>query len=97
MRIISRRALREFWGTHADSEQPLKAWYANVKRADWKTPSDVKATYRNASFVENNRVIFNIKGNAYRLVATIDYQYGIVYIRFVGTHEIYNKINTATI
>ena len=71
MRIISRKALREFWAKHADAEQSLKAWYTNVKRADWKTPSDVKDTYRNASFVENNRVVFNIKGNSYRLVAAI--------------------------
>ena len=71
MRIISRKALREFWAKHADIEQSLKAWYTNVKRADWKTPSDVKDTYRNASFVENNRVVFNIKGNSYRLVAAI--------------------------
>lgn len=97
MRIISRRALREFWVKHPDSEQPLQAWYTNAKRADWKTPSDVKATYRNASFVKNNRVVFNIKGNSYRLVAAINYQYGIVYIRFIGTHQTYNKINVATI
>ena len=97
MRIISRRALREFWAKYSDTEQPLQAWYANVKRADWKTPSDVKATYRNASFVENNRVVFNIKGNSYRLVAAINYQYSIVYIRFIGTHQAYNKINVATI
>ena len=97
MRIISRRTLREFWAKHVDAEQSLKAWYANVKRADWKTPSDVKATYRNASFVENNRVVFNIKGNSYRLVAAINYQYGIVYIRFVGTHQAYDTINVATV
>ena len=97
MRIISRRALREFWVKHPDTEQPLRAWYANVKRADWKTPSDVKATYRNASIIENNRVVFNVKGNSYRLVTAIDYQRGIVYIRFVGTHQTYNKINVATI
>ena len=97
MRIISRRTLREFWAKHSDAERSLQAWYANVKRADWKTPSDVKATYRNASFVENNRVVFNIKGNSYRLVAAIDYQYGIVYIRFVGTHQVYDTINVATI
>ena len=59
MRIISRRTLREFWAKHADAEPSLKAWYTNVKRADWKTPSDIKAAYRNASFVENNRVVFN--------------------------------------
>ena len=97
MRIISRRALREFWAKHPDTEQSLRAWYANVKRADWKTPSDVKATYQNASIVANNRVVFNIKGNSYRLVGTIDYQYSIVYIRFVGTHQAYNKINVTTI
>lgn len=97
MRIISRRALREFWAKHPDAEQPLRAWYANVKRADWKTPSDVKAIYRNASIIENNRVVFNIKGNSYRLVVAIDYQHSIVYIRFVGTHQAYNKINVATI
>ncbi len=97
MRIISRRTLREFWAKHANAEQSLQAWYANVKRADWKTPSDVKATYRNASFVENNRVVFNIKGNSYRLVAAINYQYGIVYIRFVGTHQAYDTINVATV
>ena len=82
---------------HPDTEQPLRAWYINAKGADWKTPSDVKATYRNASFVENNRVVFNIKGNSYRLVAAVNYQYGIVYIRFIGTHQTYNKINVATI
>ena len=97
MRIISRRALREFWVKHPDTEQPLRAWYANVKRADWKTPSDVKATYRNASIIENNRVVFNVKGNSYLLVTAIDYQYGILYIRFVGTHQTYSKINVATI
>ena len=97
MRIISRRTLKEFWVAHPDAERPLQAWYANVKRADWKTPSDVKATYQNASFVENNRVIFNIKGNSYRLVVAINYQYRIVYIRFVGTHQVYDKINVATI
>jgi mRNA interferase HigB len=97
MRIISRRTLREFWVKHSDAERPLQAWYANVKRANWKTPSDVKAAYRNASFVENNRVVFNIKGNSYRLVAAINYQYGIVYIRFVGTHQAYDTINVATV
>ena len=97
MRIISRKALREFWGKHPNSEQPLRAWYANVKRADWKTPSDVKARYRNASIIQNNRVVFNIKGNSYRLIVALNYQYGLVYIRFVGTHPEYDKINVVTI
>ena len=97
MRIISRSTLREFWEKHPDAEGSLRAWYANVKRAKWRTPSDIKAIYRNASFIENNRVVFNIKGNSYRLVTAIDYQYGIVYVRFVGTHQAYNRINAATI
>ena len=97
MRIISRKALREFWAKHSDAEQPLRAWYANVKRADWKNPSGVKAAYRNASLIANNRVVFNIKGNSYRLVAAIDYQYSIVFIRFLGTHQEYDKIDATTI
>lgn len=97
MRIISRSALREFWEKHPNAEGSLQAWYANVKHAKWRTPSDIKAVYRNASFIENNRVVFNIKGNSYRLVAAINYQYGIVYVRFVGTHQVYNRINAATI
>ena len=97
MRIISRRVLSEFWQRYPDAEQALRAWYTNVKRADWKTPSEVKTAYRNASFVENNRVVFNIKGNSYRLVAAINYRYRIVYIRFLGTHQVYDKINVATI
>ena len=97
MHVISKKKLREFWEQHSETEQPLRAWYANVKRAVWKTPTDVKIAYRNASFVANNRVVFNIKGNRYRLVAAIDYQYGIIYIRFVGTHQAYDQIDAATI
>ena len=97
MRIISRKALREFWEKHPDSQQPLRAWYANVERATWRTPTDVKTAYRNASFVASNRVIFNIKGNRYRLVVAIDYNYGVIYIRFIGTHQEYDKIDAATI
>ena len=97
MRIISRKRLREFWEKHTDAQQALQAWYADVKQADWQTPADIKNVYRNASIVANNRVIFNIKGNEYRLVVVVQYQYGIVYIRFVGTHQEYDKIDTATI
>lgn len=97
MRVISRKVLREFWEKHSDAEQPLRAWYANVRRAAWKTPTDVKMAYRNASFVANDRVVFNIKGNHYRLVVAIDYQYGIIYIRFVGTHREYDEIDAVTI
>ncbi len=97
MRIISRKILREFWAKHADAQQALQAWYHDAKRARWKTPADIKKVYRNASIVANNRVVFNIKGNDYRLVVAIQYQTGIAYIRFVGTHNEYDKIDAATI
>ena len=97
MRIISRRALREFWEVHTDAQKALEAWYIDTKQAKWKTPSDIKRVYRNASFVANNRVVFNIKGNRYRLVVAIAYKSGIVYIRFVGTHGEYDKIDVTTI
>ena len=97
MRIISRKRLREFWEHHPDARQALQAWYADAKQANWQTPADIKNVYRNASIVTNNRVIFNIKGNKYRLVVAVQYQYGIVYIRFVGTHQQYEKIDAATI
>ena len=97
MRIISRKALRDSWEKHPDARQPLQAWYADVKHADWKSPSDIKAAYRNASFLANNRVVFNIKGNRYRLIVAVQYQFGIVYIRFVGTHSEYDKVDAAKI
>ena len=97
MHIISRKALREFWKRHPDARQALQAWYADAKRATWKTPVDIKNVYRNASTIANNRVVFNIKGNRYRLVVAINYEHGIVYIRFVGTHQEYARIDAATI
>ncbi len=97
MRIIALRALKEFWQDHADAEQPLRTWYAIVKRADWATPTDIKVIYRNASILTNNRVVFNIKGNAYRLVVALDYHYGVVYIRFIGTHRAYDEIDATTV
>jgi mRNA interferase HigB len=97
MRIISRKRLRDFWLQHPDTQSSLEAWYADVKQAEWKTPADIKNVYRNASIVANNRAIFNIKGNKYRLVVAMQYEYGIVYIRFIGTHREYDKIDAATI
>ena len=84
MRIIALRTLREFWQDHPATEQPLRTWYDKTKRSTWTTPSDVKAVYRNASFLANNRVVFNIKGNDYRLVVAMDYAYGVVYIGSVA-------------
>jgi mRNA interferase HigB len=97
MRIIARRTLREFWEKHPDTEQPLKAWFATVKSADWQQPADVKTSFRHASFVGTNRVVFNVKGNHYRLIAAIDYRFGIVYIRFIGSHRDYDAVDAATI
>ena len=97
MRVISRKALREFWSKYPDSQKALQAWYLDTKRANWQTPSDIKNVYRNASFVSDNRVVFNIKGNHYRIVVRIDYDHHVVYIRFVGTHSMYDKIDVTTI
>jgi mRNA interferase HigB len=97
MRIIARRTLRTFWERRPDARQSLQAWYHDARQATWKTPDDIKNAYRNASIVGNNRVVFNIKGNKYRLVAAIAYPFGIVYIRFVGTHREYDRIDAATV
>jgi mRNA interferase HigB len=97
MRVIALKTLREFWEQHPDAEQALWAWYHDVRKATWRTPTDIKAIYRNASFVANNRVVFNIKGNQYRLVVAIQYQHRAIYIRFVGTHEEYDKIDATKV
>jgi len=99
MRIISRSALRQFWEkkSYKDAEQPLKAWFDEAKQADWKKPSHVKLQFRNASFIANNRVVFNIHGNKYRLIVAMKYEFGICYIRFIGTHKQYDEVDAATI
>lgn len=97
MRVISKKALREFWQKHSECEQQLKAWYEEAEDAVWQSPSAIKREYPSASFLENNRVVFNIKGNKYRLVVKINYKYGIVWIRFIGTHAEYDKIDSTTI
>ncbi len=97
MRIISRRILREFWEKHPDAAIALQTWFHDVERATWSGPADIKALYHNASFVTNNRVIFNVKGNRYRLVALVVYQHAVIYIRFVGTHQEYDRIDVTTI
>lgn len=96
MRIIARRALREFRVRHPDSEAPLKAWFAEAQTADWKNPQDVKRRYRHASFLADNRVVFNIGGNKYRLVVHVNYGFKIAYIKFVGTHAEYDRIDPET-
>ena len=95
MRIFSRKTLREFWElVHCtDSEQPLKAWYDEAAKANWKTPNEIKAQYKSASILKNNRVVFNIHGNKYRVIVKINYDFSAIYVRFVGTHKQYDKID----
>ena len=97
MRIIARKTLKEFWERHPDAQQPLLAWHDDARQAVWKSPAEIKSVYRNASFLANNRFVFNIKGNSYRLIVAVHYNHGIVYIRFVGTHREYDRIDAATI
>jgi mRNA interferase HigB len=97
MRVIAKRALREFWKQHPDAEQPLKAWYDEARKAKWLQPHDIKAMYRSASFVAHSRVVFNIGGNKYRLVTALDYRRQALFIRFIGAHAEYDKINVETV
>lgn len=97
MHVISRRRLREFWADHPDAEQPLKAWFAEAAAATWRQPPDVKEKYGSASILPEGRVVFNVGGNKYRLVARINYESGTVFIRFVGTHKDYDKIDARSI
>lgn len=93
MRIFSKKILREFWENHADAKAGLQGWYEDALRAEWQMPSDIKRTYASASILGDNRVVFNIQGNAYRLVVKIHYDRGFAYIRFVGTHAEYDRID----
>jgi mRNA interferase HigB len=95
MRIISRKTLRLFWEKpeYADVEQSLKAWFREASNADWTSPAAIKSAFGTASIVANNRVVFNIGGNKYRLVVRVNYPYRVMYIRFIGTHAQYDRIN----
>ena len=97
MRILARRRLREFWTLHPDAEDALRAWFADASRADWSTPAEIRSIYRNASILPGNRVVFNIRGNTYRLVVVVNYSYRMVYIRFVGTHAEYDRVDATTV
>lgn len=99
MRVLSLKTLRDHWQmpNRGDSEGPLKAWNTEVVKADWAGPGDVKAHFGTASFVGDNRVIFNIAGNKYRLVVRINYPARLVMIKFVGTHKEYDNINSETV
>ena len=100
MRIIAKRTIREFWKTHPrgrEAKTPLQVWYSAAEDADWASPADVKASFGDASILKGGRVVFNIAGNKFRLVAWINYPYRVVYIRFVGTHDEYDQVNAETI
>ena len=97
MRIVAKRTLRTYWEREPRAEQPLKAWHAIAEKADWASPMDVKAVYGNASIVGNNRVVFNIGGNRYRLVVRFDYAHRIGFIRFVGSHAQYDSVDASTV
>jgi len=77
MRVVSRKILREFWEKHPDARQPLQTWYADVKHATWTSPADVKNVYHNASILVDNRIVFNIKGNRYRIIVVVQYHYAL--------------------
>ena len=97
VRIVAVSALRNFWERHPDSEQPLKAWHDEARHAAWATPQDIRNHYANASFVGNNRVVFNIKGNDYRLIVAVAYRFQAIYIKFIGTHADYDRIDATTV
>ena len=97
MRIVAIRFLRVFWEKFPDAEQPLKAWVDEARKACWLQPSDIKEHYRNASILKNKRVVSNIKGNDYRLVVSVAYQFQAVYVKFIGTHQVYDTIDAETV
>ena len=90
MRVIAVSTLHDFWMKHPQAEMSLRAWFADASRASWKTPADIKAAHRNASFLGSNRVVFNFKDNDYRLIVAVHYNRGMMYVRFVGTHAEYD-------
>jgi mRNA interferase HigB len=97
MRVIAVSTLRAFWERYPDAEQPLKAWYEEATGASCSQPADIKAQYRSASVLKNRRVVFNIKGNDYRLIVAVAYRLQIVYVKFVGTHKEYDAVDAETI
>ena len=101
MRIVARKTLLEFARKHPDSDQPLRAWFKVVRQATWKTPADIKSCYRTVDILKQGRVVFDVLNNKYRIVTSIKYAkisgqkqtLGIVFIKFIGTHAEYDKID----
>ena len=97
MRIIALGTLRTFWESHMDAQGWLEAWYDHVSHVNWATPADVQKDYGDDVILPNNRAVFNVKGNRYRLVVKFEYKFQMVYIRFIGTHAEYDRIDVLTI
>ena len=97
LRVIAKKVLREFWLKYPDSEQALKSWFRETEKSKWKNISEIKQAYPSASILKANRVIFNIKGNNYRLISKFNFEFQICWIRFIGTHKAYDRINANTI
>jgi mRNA interferase HigB len=99
MHIVAMRNLEKFWQLPKGkaAEGALKAWFAEAKAAKWASPQDVKKQYASASIIANNRIVFNIKGNDYRLIVAVAYQMQYVYVKFVGTHADYDKVDAACV
>ncbi len=97
MRIISRRILRDFYEKHTDAKTPLESWFQEAVAARWNGPQDIKPRYPSADILPGNRIVFNIKGNTYRLIVKIHYNTAIVFIRFIGTHSQYDNVDAETI
>jgi len=93
MRVIAKKILREFWGKYTDSEQQLKSWYNETSKANWKSPNELKAEYTKVSILKSGRAVFNICGNKYRLIVDINYERQWMFIRFIGTHDEYDKVD----
>jgi len=96
-RIFSKSTLREYWEKHSETEQYLKTWYDTAMNANWKNPNDVKQTYASASILKNERIVFNIKGNSYRLIVKLNFEKQWIFVRFIGTHSEYDTIDANTI
>jgi mRNA interferase HigB len=96
-RIFAKRTLREFWESHPEAEQYLKTWFDTAMNSNWKSPNEVKRTYSNASILKEGRIVFNIKGNSYRLITKINFEKQWIFIRFIGTHDDYDRIDANTI
>lgn len=96
-RVFAKSTLREFWERYPDAEQYLKTWFDTAMNSDWKSPSDVKQTYANASILKEGRIVFNIKGNSYRLVVKINFEKQWIFIRLIGSHKEYDRIDANTI